>query len=249
MCGPAPSSDKGGGGGYTEASAYRISVLSLGLTAVAVVAGFGTTAVTRSAATLGYALENVVDSVGSVLILWRFDASLTPEVMELRETRSSLGISAMLVLLGVGVGAAAAGHLAKESSTRSEGALLALSVPSVIAFGSLGLVKFRIAAAIDSPALKKDAVCSLSGAALSLGVLVSFALSEVVGVWWGDAAVAVVVGAALAGYGGTSLVRNRRLRWWTRTFWSEATSRAERKRAARAAMAELSASTSPHGML
>lgn len=246
MCAPAPQPPTPF---YTERSAYRVSALSLGLTVGAVVAGLIITAFTRSSATLGYALENLVDTVGSVLILWRFDTSLSAATLELREKRSSLGISLMLVVLGLTVGCAASTHLLHRDEIHGEAALLALSLPSFLGFGALGAAKWRIAAAIDSPALKKDAVCSLSGAVLSLGVLLSYVLHELARVWWADAVIAVVVGAGLAAYGAASLVRNRALRWWTARFWSEGASREATKRAARAAMAGLEAPASPHNML
>ena len=52
--------------------AYELSVVSLVASGVAVIMGAVSTGQTDSATALGYTLENCVDFLGSVLVLWRF---------------------------------------------------------------------------------------------------------------------------------------------------------------------------------
>jgi len=52
--------------------AYELSVLSLVASLVAVIMGAVSAIQTRSATALGYSLENTVDFLGSLLVLWRF---------------------------------------------------------------------------------------------------------------------------------------------------------------------------------
>lgn len=218
-----------------------MSVASLLLTVAAVAAGFGVTVYTSSSAALGYALENVVDTVGSALVLWRFEgggATISEASLELREKRAGVGIAAMFVFLGFVVSTNATVALASRHSTENRAALLGLALPSSVIFGALGFAKREVAIGVDSPALMKDAYCSLAGAILSLGVLLSFLLESTAGIWWGDGLVAITVGASLSIYGASALHRNRRLKWWTATFWSEGRSRAELKKRASATLSD-----------
>ena len=52
--------------------AYELSILSLIAAAVAVMMGAVSSIQTRAATARGYSLENSVDFLGSVLVLWRF---------------------------------------------------------------------------------------------------------------------------------------------------------------------------------
>lgn len=70
-------------------------------------------------------MENCVDFLSSVVVLWRFycPGELTKERVELlqkREKRASMAISFILMLLGVGVIAAAADDLAHGAETEND---------------------------------------------------------------------------------------------------------------------------------
>ena len=87
---------------YGPKDAYNVSVASLVLTVCAFCAGLAISVHSSSSAALGYALENGVDAIGSVLVLWRFwGAGVVSEAqLELREKRADVGIALMFVLLG-----------------------------------------------------------------------------------------------------------------------------------------------------
>ena len=72
--------------------------------------------------------------------------------------------------------------------------------------------------------MKKDAVCSLGGAVLSLGVLVGVGLFQSDdAIWWFDAFVAIVISILLGLYGVRTLVKNilEDKQYWTMKFWME----------------------------
>ncbi|KAH8078209.1 ribulose-phosphate 3-epimerase [Aureococcus anophagefferens] len=53
---------------------------------------------------LGFALVNIVDTIGSLLMLWRFEGggdAVPHAVLEAREDRSQVGLAAMFVVLGL----------------------------------------------------------------------------------------------------------------------------------------------------
>ena len=226
---------------YGPKDAYNVSVASLILTVCAFCAGLAISIHSSSSAALGYALENGVDAIGSVLVLWRFwGAGIVSEAQfELREKRADVGIAIMFVFLGwLAINGMAT--LASHEEADNHSFLLGLSVPSAFLFGFLGFYKLRIAHEVDSMALRKDGFCSLAGACLSCGVLIGYFLMVEAGIWWADGVVAINVGLVLVVAGALSLRKNLALRWWSRQFWVTEASRAATKRRARAEMSDLS---------
>lgn len=206
-------------------------------TVLGFIIGLAVSIVTGSSATLGYALENAVDSFSSGLVLWRFwgggkAGSPSEEELELREKRSSIGIAIAFMVLGFVVGGVASSHLAHETEPDKLTALLSLSIPSVPIFGVLGLAKLYVGTKIDSPSLKKDGICSVCGSGLSLGVSIGgLLLLGGADAWWLDGTIAVLVSLGLFGYGFYTLHKafEEGNKWWTAAFWSTPKSRLEAK--------------------
>ncbi|KAL1499472.1 hypothetical protein AB1Y20_011675 [Prymnesium parvum] len=200
-------------------------------TVLAFVVGLVISVISKSSATLGYALENAVDSFSSALVLWRFwggGATVPESILQLREKRASVGIALAFVALALVVGGTAIAHLSKEEELSHHAELIALSLPSVFIFTLLGLLKLHIGRATDSPSMRKDGACSLCGGVLSLGVCIgaSASLSDS-SLFWIDASVAVAVSAGLLLYGLFILNKNAQQnnRWWSVGFWMHGPSR------------------------
>lgn len=64
-------------------------------------------------------------------------------------------------------------------------------------------------------------MCSLAGALMSSGVLVSAVIEELTPIWWFDSVVALIVASGLGAKGGLSLAADAHsgVRWWTPAFW------------------------------
>lgn len=103
---------------------------------LAVVTGVIIAVAARSAATLGFALENAVDTLSSVLVLWRFwGGGTVPEhVLESREKRASIGIGCSFVILAIVVGGVAARNLALAHEPDEVTTLIAFAAPSAVIF-------------------------------------------------------------------------------------------------------------------
>eukprot|EP00529_Nitzschia_sp_RCC80_P034905 CAMPEP_0113473966 /NCGR_PEP_ID=MMETSP0014_2-20120614/18328_1 /TAXON_ID=2857 /ORGANISM="Nitzschia sp." /LENGTH=111 /DNA_ID=CAMNT_0000366773 /DNA_START=142 /DNA_END=473 /DNA_ORIENTATION=+ /assembly_acc=CAM_ASM_000159 len=89
-------------------NAFILSVVSVLFTLIAAFVGIGYYMTTGSSLTLVFGLENVVDFLSSVVVLWRFfvPGKMTKEREELlksREVRASTAISFIMILLGLGV--------------------------------------------------------------------------------------------------------------------------------------------------
>lgn len=113
-----------------------------------------------------------MDFGGSVLVLWRFSGGgeTTPKaVLESRERRADVGISLMFVVLAVIVIAEASKDLVGHDEDKDLIELIAIYSPSTVVFFGLGVAKLHIGAAIRSPSLRKDGMCSLAGALMFLG--------------------------------------------------------------------------------
>ena len=207
--------------------AYIISWVSLVLTVIGLIVGLVVSVLTKSSATLGFALENAVDGISSVLVLWRFwggGKGQSEGALAMREKRASVGIAIVFVILAITVGTAGGQHLASHGELDHIHVLLGLAVPSVLIFGALGVVKVMLGNKTKSPSLKKDGACSLCGALLSLGVAVGAALHDIPSMWWFDGAVALSVAIALGVSGLYTLWKNARQSnaWWTVRFWLKA---------------------------
>lgn len=218
--------------------AYILSWISLALTLVAFVVGVAIAAVTQSAAMLAFGLENLVDCFSSILVLWRFwgggvgEDSASEQELETREKRASVGIAFSFLLLAVIVGGIASAHLSAEEAPDSLKLLVALSVPCVVIFGALGVLKFHMGRKLDSPSLKKDGICSGAGAFISAGTaLGGIMLLSGADSWWFDSTVAVLVCTFLFMYACWTLTRNAIKKdavtgtwapekWWTLEWWT-----------------------------
>ena len=173
--------------------------------------------ITRSAATLGFALESGVDVVSSALIIWRFCGG-DEKALERREKRASVLIALTFLIMALVLTTVAVIHLAEHSDPLNADILLGFAIPSTVIFGVLGVLKLIVGCELKSYALRKDAVCSFAAALLSAGVVFSIALFDASkgAVWWFDSAFAIVVSACVAAYGTRTLVKNK---WWRKDFW------------------------------
>lgn len=155
-----------------------------------------------SAMCLVFGLENFVDFLSSIVVLWRFWASgtMTKERenrLKRRDLRASMAISFIMIVLGAGIIATSTNGMkaGPEENTMHLGLILGISGTSVFVFGGLSFVKFQYASALSSESLYKDAVCSLIGTILGLAL---FSNTLIVHsrpqIWWLDPFVALLCG-------------------------------------------------------
>ena len=187
----------------TTKDAYRLSIVSLLCTVAGAAGGIVLFTNTGSSLCLVFGLESCVDFLSSVVVLWRFFApsDVSPELehrLRQRERRASVGISFVLVMLGIGVFGAALNDFRRgQEDVEQYKKIIGLSFLSCIVFGILSLIKFRYADALDSASLYKDGLCSLIGTILSGALFVDSILIEIsLSLWWIDPFVALGCGIA-----------------------------------------------------
>jgi len=72
---------------------------------------------------------------------------------------------------------------------------VALTAAAAVAMVLLGVAKFRVGRRLNNPVLKAEARFSLVDAGLSMTVLLGLVLNLAFGLWWADAAAALVLAA------------------------------------------------------
>jgi divalent metal cation (Fe/Co/Zn/Cd) transporter len=178
---------------------------------------------------LVYGLENCVDFLSSVVVLWRFFApsevdDALEEKLHRREKRASVGISFILVVLGLSIIVTAFDDLSRgEEDTDQLKAVVLISFISIFIFGALSIFKFHYALRLESPSLYKDGICSLIGTVLSGALFINtLIIDKASSVWWIDPIVAVGAGIAAIVIGAKSIHETRykenlpifTLSWW-----------------------------------
>ncbi len=154
---------------------------------------------TASLSLLGFGVDAAIDSVASVVLIWRFRIeSRQPERAHAVEAKAErvVGI-ALLALAGYLVLASMRSLIAGDHPEPSTAAI-AILIASVAVLPPLGIAKRRVAARLGSGALRADATLTLFAAVLAMVGLVSMVLSTAFGGWWGDAVGALVIAVVVA---------------------------------------------------
>ena len=184
---------------------------------------------TGSSLCLTFSLESFVDFLSSVAVLWRFfapssvDAAIE-EKLHRREKRASMGISLVLILLGIVVFISAISDYAqKEDDPENLSAVAGIAFCSIVVFGVLAAFKFQYANVLESISLYKDGLCSLIGVILSCTLFISSLLiQQHPGIWWIDPTVAMFCGFGAIFLGSLHVRQARQkehlpiftLEWW-----------------------------------
>ena len=180
--------------------------------------------------TLVFGLENLVDFLSSVVVLWRFWASgkMTKErekTLKRRELRASMAISFIMIILGIGIIATSSHDIAvgKDGNSHDLDIVIGMAVVSLLVFGSLAVFKFQYANALASESLYKDGVCSLIGSILAAALFTNtLIIRSKPQIWWMDPAVALICGFVALWFGCHSIFVAWKLRrvpilslsWW-----------------------------------
>mmetsp|Transcript_24369 Transcript_24369/g.57366 ORF Transcript_24369/g.57366 Transcript_24369/m.57366 type:complete len:279 (+) Transcript_24369:129-965(+) len=183
--------------------AYYLSWISTILTVVFAIVGISYYESTGSVMCLVFGLENIVDFMSSVVVLWRFWASGTmtlekEKTLKRRELRASMAISISMMILGIGTIATSSFDLAEGANLSDElDVVLILAILSVTVCGSLAYAKFHYAKCLNSESLYKDGVCSVIGTILAAALLVNtLIIRKMPHLWWADPSVSMICGFA-----------------------------------------------------
>lgn len=162
--------------------------------ATAVIAGLAAGAI----ALVGFGADSLTDGLASVVLVWRFGHERAGRGnVELIELRAARVIGAILIAIGMYVSIGAIAALAAHSRPNRSPVGLALTTASVFVLPVLARAKLRLADAVQSTALRGDAILSLAGAVLAAVTLASLVLDAALGWWWSDAVAALLIATVL----------------------------------------------------
>jgi divalent metal cation (Fe/Co/Zn/Cd) transporter len=176
-----------------------LSVISIILSALVGLVALLVALTTGSLSLLGFGADAAIDSVASVVLVWRFRIETAhPHRAERVERLAEVAVGAVLlgfaIYLAVNAVRAVIGQAHPEATELGIGLLVA----SIVALPPLAWAKYRTARALGSGALRADSVLTAVAAMLAVVSLLSLALTVTLELWWADAAGALLVAVVLA---------------------------------------------------
>jgi divalent metal cation (Fe/Co/Zn/Cd) transporter len=180
-------------------SALRLSYFTIVWNGVVGVTALVVGLTTGSLALAGFALNALLDSSASVVLVWRFWNERTDLVAAERlERRAQTWVIVAMLLVAAYVGVEAVRALVDGSHPESSAFGFGIAAISLVVLPVLGVKKLRVAGLLGSPALRGDGVLTLAAAALAAIALVALLTNSLLDWWWADPAAALVIAIALA---------------------------------------------------
>jgi divalent metal cation (Fe/Co/Zn/Cd) transporter len=190
--------------------ALRLSALSIVWSGVVGSIATSTALASGSLSLLGFGVDAVIDSVASMVLIWRFRAETrSPDRAARVEHLAERVVGVALLALALYLAAGAVRSLASQSQPESSTLSLALLLASVLVLPPLAYAKYRVAAHLGSGALRLDSILTAVAAVLAVISLASLASSQALGFWWADALGALVVAGIIAREGMSSIGASR----------------------------------------
>jgi divalent metal cation (Fe/Co/Zn/Cd) transporter len=167
----------------------QIEYVSLAWTSMEALGGIMAGVLAGSIALIGFGADSVIEAASSAILLWR----LNHEFGEQRERTALRLIGVGFLLLAVYVGGEAIESLVKHQPPSVSYFGIAFSALCLMVMPLLARAKRRVAARLNSRALKADSRQSSICAYLAAILLCGLALNALLGWWWADPVAALVM--------------------------------------------------------
>jgi divalent metal cation (Fe/Co/Zn/Cd) transporter len=191
-------------------SALRLSFLTVAWNGVVGSTALVLSFLDDSQALAAFALNALLDTSASVVLIWRFrKEQRDPVAAEHLERRAQTWIILAMMMVALYIGVQAVRALVEGSHPEASAFGLILAVLSLIVLPWLGRQKLHVAANLASPALHGDGVLTLAAAALAGITLTALLLNSALGWWWADPLAALLIAFALATESARIAVRHR----------------------------------------
>jgi len=156
---------------------------------IAIVAGI----LAGSIALIGFGIDSAIESVASVVIIWRFTGARV--LSQAAEERAQKLVAVQFFLLAPYVTFEALQHLVSAERPAVSVLGMILTATSLIGMPLLGVAKQRVARQLGSQATHGEGTQNLLCAYLAAAVLLGLAGNALFGWWWLDPIAALVIGA------------------------------------------------------
>jgi divalent metal cation (Fe/Co/Zn/Cd) transporter len=179
--------------------ALRVSYFTIAWNGVIGAATLVVSTTTDSLALAGFALNALLDSIASVILVWRFRKEQSnPAAAEMFERRAQGFIAIAMFVVALYVGLEGIRALVNSSHADESTLGIALAILSLLVLPWLGVRKIQVALAIPSRALRGDGVLTLAATALAAITLAALLAVNAFGWWWADPAAALIIAGFLA---------------------------------------------------
>lgn len=170
-----------------------LSWLSLGWMTVEGAVAIASGLVAGSIALVGFGLDSAIEGLASVVIIWRFTGHRIHSAAAERRAQRLVGIQFFLLAPYVAVESVRA--LAAGDRPDPSVVGIGLAASSVVIMPALGIAKQRIAAGLGSPATRGEGRQNMLCAYLAAALLVGLLGNALVGAWWLDPLVGLLIAA------------------------------------------------------
>ena len=198
---------------YTKLEKWRkvtivVCLLSIVFTLILGFGAFAVSQISDSSSAFAVAFDAVLAITSSGSVVWRFYYGINGEGKTQREWKACNIIAVCFIVSGVLVIGRATISIALDEEPRKPNALLIMSVVSCLGYFFLFCIKLYLARKLQSSALVADSIDALSGAGMSVGVILSTVIVEQSKkAWLVDPTTALVIALATLIYGFEILVR------------------------------------------
>jgi divalent metal cation (Fe/Co/Zn/Cd) transporter len=145
----------------------------------------------NSIALIGYGVDSTITGIASVIIIWRFSGDRVSS--DDAERRAQRIVAVTFFLLAPYIIVTAIHHLVTGSEAQASWVGIGLAIVSVTLMPLFGRAKKRIGARLQSPATTGEGTQNILCAYLSLAILIGLAANAILGLWWADPLVALIV--------------------------------------------------------
>ena len=170
-----------------------LSWLSLGLMSIEGIVAIGAGILAGSIALVGFGLDSAIEGFASVIIIWRFTGSRV--MSQIAEQRAQKLVALQFFVLAPYVGFESVRTLTGAEHADVSVPGMALAVFSLITMPLLGIAKQRIAEQIGSAATKGEGRQNVLCAYLAGALLIGLAGNALVGAWWLDPVIGLLIAA------------------------------------------------------
>ncbi|XP_006823237.1 transmembrane protein 163a-like [Saccoglossus kowalevskii] len=184
-------------------SIATISILSLFAIAFLLISFY-----TDSAAALSLSFDMILDVLSSGVILWRFSGKSVTLGSSDKENKTIIVLGCMFIAFSAIIICKGVVTLICQDKVTSLILLTTLSTAGAIVTTILTIIKLTIARRLHSKSMYCDAFSSAMGAITGYSMLASTIAYALVGIWFLDAFIAILVGITMALWGIMLLVRH-----------------------------------------
>jgi divalent metal cation (Fe/Co/Zn/Cd) transporter len=197
--------------GHDEHAAFvrRVKLISwLSLVWMTAEGAIGVTAgiVANSIALIGYGLDSTIEGIASLVVIWRFTGDRIHSDDAERVAQKIVAIT--FFLLAPYIAVEAIHRLVTGDEAQVSWVGIALATVSIVLMPVFGRAKRRLGSRLHSDATAGEGTQNILCAYLSAAILIGLAANALLGFWWADPAVALVV-AVVAVQAGLSTWRGQ----------------------------------------